>query len=371
MTEPQPSAASPETSLTAGVDPGASTASPTGESSTKSAAESPSLAGAERPHAKVFRALRQSPTLLQTVFFGALGIGSVFAAWWYVTAGEATERMFPRHVLPSPAETFGEFSHLWFDQALTRNLLVTLQRVALGFGLAVLVGIPLGVLCGCFAWARAFCAPLLLFGRNIPIAALTGLTFFFFGVGEEQKVMFIFIACVAFIVSDTATAVQDVAGSYVDTAYTLGASRWQIVLKVLVPLAMPAVFNALRVLFGLAFGYIMLAELVRSDGKYGGLGNIINLAQRRGPREYIFLILLIIPLVAFAIDRLLYWIQRELFPHQYGGTGILNQLVRGIMHVAESIKFLLWRIVGIEPAQAPTSKSITDGRSVASTPEAK
>ena len=357
MTEPQPSAASPEASLTAAVDPGASTAPPT------EATSEPSATVTEPRRATAFRALRQPPTLLQTIFFGALGIGSVFAAWWYVTYGDATERMFPRHVLPSPAETFGEFSHLWFDQALTRNLLVTLERVALGFGLAVLVGIPLGVLCGCFAWARAFCAPLLLFGRNIPIAALTGLTFFFFGVGEEQKVMFIFIACVAFIVSDTATAVQDVAGSYVDTAYTLGASRWQIVLKVLVPLSMPAVFNSLRVLFGLAFGYIMLAELVRSDGKYGGLGNIINLAQRRGPREYIFLILLIIPLVAFAIDRLLYWMQRELFPHQYGGAGILNQLVRGIMHVAESVKFLLWRMVGIKPAQAPSSQAASEERS--------
>ncbi|MBX9792036.1 MAG: ABC transporter permease [Pirellulales bacterium] len=314
-------------------------------------------AQAERRRTKPFRALRQAPTFVQTVFFGLLSIASVLGVWWLVTAGDATQRMFPQHVLPSPVETFARFKPLWFDQALTRNLAVTLQRVAMGFGLAAIVGIPLGVLCGCFGWARAFFAPVLLFGRNIPIAALTGLTFFFFGVGETQKWMFIFIACVAFVVSDTASAVQDVAGSYVDTAYTLGASRWQIVLKVLVPLAMPTVFNSLRVLFGLAFGYIMLAELVRSEGKYGGLGNIINLAQRRGPREYIFLILLIIPLVALAIDRLLFWIQRELFPHQYGGAGILNQLVRALMHAAESVKFFLWRLVGIEPAKAPTIRS--------------
>ena len=71
---------------------------------------------------------------------------------------------------------------------------------------------------------------------------------------------------------------------YIDTAYTLGANRWQIILKVLVPLAMPGIFNSLRLLFGLAFGYIMLAEVIKSAAEAGGLGDIINVSQRRGSR---------------------------------------------------------------------------------------
>ena len=100
--------------------------------------------------------------------------------------------------------------------------------------------------------------------------------------------MFIFIACVAFIISDTARAIGDVGSHYVDTAYTLGASRWQVIMKVLVPLAMPSVFNSLRLLFGLAFGYIMLAESIKLGDEAGGLGDIINTSQRRGPREHIY-----------------------------------------------------------------------------------
>ena len=69
---------------------------------------------------------------------------------------------------------------------------------------------PLGVLCGCFSRVNAFFLPLTLFGRNIPVAALIPLTFSLFGIGELQKVMFIFIACVAFIISDTARAIGDV-----------------------------------------------------------------------------------------------------------------------------------------------------------------
>ena len=148
--------------------------------------------------------------------------------------------------------------------------------------------------------------------------------------------MFIFIAVVAFIMMDTASAIADVSSRYIDTAYTLGASRRQIILKVLVPLAMPRLFNSLRLLFGLAFGYIMLAELVTEGGGAGGLGNIINIAQRRGHRETILLVLIVIPAVALAIDRLLYMVQKSLFPHQYGGSGLLHDAWRGLMHIART-----------------------------------
>ena len=161
-----------------------------------------------------------------------------------------------------------------------------------------------------------------MFGRNIPLAALIPLTFFFFGIGEWQKVMFIFIACVAFIIADVTLAISDVSSRYLDTAYTLGANTWQTMIKVLVPLAMPTVFDSARVLFGLAFGYIMLAEMVKLGSEEGGLGHLIRMSQREGPREHIYLIVLIIPVVALVIDRILFWIQRELFPHRYGGTGI-------------------------------------------------
>ena len=270
-------------------------------------------------------------------------IGLAFGTWWFVTAGVAEERILSPASLSSPSETFSTFHSLWFDRELTRNVLASLRRVVLGFALAVAVGVPLGVLCGCFSWAHAFFAPVTIFGRNIPVAAVIPLTFSLFGIGEWQKVMFIFIATVAFVLADTAGAVAEVGSEYIDTAYTLGASRRQIILRVLVPLALPSVFNSLRVLFGLAFGYIMLAELIKFGGEAGGLGDIINTSQRRGPKEHILLVLMIIPVVALAIDRFLYWIQRELFPHRYGGYGLLNQLVRAVLHGAEDLKSLVIR----------------------------
>ena len=263
----------------------------------------------------------------------------VFGAWWFVTRGEIVEqRIVGPFALPSPAETFGAFKDLWFEQQLTRNTLTTLRRVVLGFSLAAVVGIPLGILAGSFPPIKAMLAPIILFGRNIPIAALVPLTYFFFGIAETQKIMFIFMACSAFVIADTTTSISNVGQQYLDTAYTLGSNRWQAITKVLVPLAMPSLFDSLRLLFGLAFGYIMLAESIKLGGESGGLGNLINAAQKRGLRTQIYLIILIIPVVAFLIDRILFAIQKGLFPHKYGGNGWLLQIVRMIAHAVDDMK---------------------------------
>jgi len=298
-------------------------------------------------------ALRRPIPQSAGILLGFLCIATVLGIWWFVTRGVPEERIVRYTSLPSPAETLNrdQFQRLWFDYALTRNLIASLRRVVLGFALAAAIGIPLGILCGCFPWANSFLAPINVFGRNIPIAALIPLTFALFGIGEFQKTMFIFIAAVAFVMMDTATAVADVSGRYIDTAYTLGASRWQIITKVLVPLALPRVFNSLRLLFGLAFGYIMLAELVTEGGGAGGLGKIILIAQRRGHGETILLILMVIPAVALVIDRMLFMIQKSLFPYQYGSVGVLHNAWRGLMHGIEDLKHFALSPKSLDPAQ--------------------
>jgi ABC-type nitrate/sulfonate/bicarbonate transport system permease component len=304
-------------------------------------------------------ALRRELPAWQAVLIGVAGILACLALWWYVTNGDPEERIIsPSKGLSSPYETFSSFHSLWFERALTRNLLTTLRRLALGFGLAALVGVPLGVLCGCFPSVQALFLPMTLFGRNIPVAALIPLTFSLFGIGEAQKIVFIFIACVAFVVWDTTRAVQEVGSQYIDTAYTLGAGTWQTIAKVLLPLALPSVFNSLRLIFGLAFGYIMLAEVVKFGGETGGLGDLINISQRRGPSEHVVLILLIIPVVALFIDRLFFTVQAELFPYRYGGTGILNRLVRAVLHAWEDLRLLLMRTLkGLFKKRTPANST--------------
>ena len=180
-------------------------------------------------------------------------------------------------------------------------------------------------------------------GRNIPIAALIPLTYSLFGIGEFQKMMFIFIACVAFIVSDTATAIGEVSSRYVDTAYTLGASRRQIIMKVLVPLAMPSVFNsaAAAVRLGLRIHHAGGVDQVQRRRR-AAWATSSTCRNRRGIQTHILLVLMIIPLVALAIDRFLYWVQQQLFPYYYGSDGLLHRALVKVLRAWEDLWSLLF-----------------------------
>src|SRR4029453_15954249 len=155
-------------------------------------------------------------------------------AWWLVTLGAVESRLVSPVVLPSPREVFSSFASLLNERALVESIAATLRRVLLGFGLAALVGVPFGIAAGSWRVIEATGAPVALFGRNLPVAALIPLTILWFGIDETQKVMFIFIACVPFVYSDTVRAIGNIADRYVETAQTLGASSGQIVAKGLV-----------------------------------------------------------------------------------------------------------------------------------------
>jgi len=253
-----------------------------------------------------------SPWAVRLLGGGTLTLLLVF--WWLATRGASAEvRWISPVILPSPLEVVKSFPALWNDRGLLASIVATLQRVIIGFGLAALVGVPLGILAGSWRVFDAASAPVALFGRNIPVAALIPLTILWFGIEETQKVMFLFIACAPFVFTDSVRAIISVPDRYVETAQTLGASAWQIVAKVLVPLALPDIYKSLRSLFGLAFGYIMLAELINAEH---GLGYLLSTSQRRGMSDHIILILFLIGLIAFLIDRFLGWLQRGLFPYR-------------------------------------------------------
>jgi NitT/TauT family transport system permease protein len=259
-------------------------------------------------------ALREEPPRAVALALGVAGVASVLLGWWVLTAGRVPEeRWISPAILPSPGEVLASTGALVGERGLLPSIVATLRRVVFGFALALAAGVPLGILAGSWLGLHAFFAPLALFGRNIPIAALIPLTILWFGIGESQKVMFIFAACMPFVFSDAAVAVASVHARYVETAQTLGASRLQIVWKVLVPLALPKIYESARHLFGLAFGYIMLAELINAER---GLGYLLSTSQRRGLNEHILLILVVIGALAYGIDRLLGWFEVRLFPYR-------------------------------------------------------
>ncbi len=261
----------------------------------------------------------------------ALAIGLIallFGLWWFSTrgydvqmafngrtkvldlkVGPSVDRIISVSKLPSPGEVFGSFNTL-LDRDLFKHITASLQRVAFGVGLAALVGILFGILSAAHRGVNAAMAPIVIFLRSVPMGALVPLTLMLFGDGETQKSRFLFLAIVPFVFSDTVKAVSIVPDRYIETAQTLGASRLQIVYKVLVPLSLPDIITSLRFQLGLGLGYIMLAEDIDTEF---GLGKLISLSQRQGLNDQVYMTLFVIASIAFMIDYFLRTIQRGVF----------------------------------------------------------
>jgi len=245
---------------------------------------------------------------------GVIPIAVLLLVWFGATAGGAAEeRMISPTILPSPSEVVASVPQLWFDRALTRNLGVSFLRVIAGFVLAVAAAFPLGVLMGSFTKVKAAFNPLTVFGAYLPIPTLVPLTLSLFGTGELQKVVFLALAFAIYLIPLFVAAVDNVDDIYLKTAYTLGADRSQSIGRVLLPISWPDIYQAMRLGFGVGWSYILLAEMV-DVGR--GIGGIIITSQRRGPREHIYLVLLIIVAVAFLTDRLWVAVGRRLFPYR-------------------------------------------------------
>ena len=263
-------------------------------------------------------ALRAAPSPIAGRLIGVASVALLVLAWYLVTLGAPESRLVSPTILPTPGEVGSRLIGLVTGVGgeagtLGLNVAASLRRVISGFGLAVIVGIPLGIMAGVWGPVRAALAPHALFLRNVPLAALIPLTMVAFGIDEQQKTMFIFIAVVPFLMGDAMFAVLRVPDRYVETAQTRGATTSQVVFKVLIPLAMPAIYASMRTLFGLAVGYIMLAELVNADL---GLGHMLNIGQRRADLPTIFATLVVIATLAWLIDRLLQFLGRKIFPYR-------------------------------------------------------
>jgi NitT/TauT family transport system permease protein len=216
----------------------------------------------------------------------------------------------PTIILPSPTEVLRAFPVLHFEEALVRSIARSLYRVYMGFLLAALVAIPLGLLMGTFPPVKHFFTPLLDPLRFLPISALVPLFIVWFGIDELQKIVFLFVGIVVYLLPLVVEAVENVDEVYVQTATTLGASKDQIVRHVLIPGSLPAIGEALRVMNGIGWTYVILAEVI--NARYG-LGYLITVAGKRSHVDQIFALVLVILFIGVVTDWIIRQINARLF----------------------------------------------------------
>jgi len=234
---------------------------------------------------------------LTSVFIGVLLLG-----WWFVTRGAPSDRLVQPLILPSPLEVLKSFVPLHTEQGLVRSAIYSWLRVTTGFGLAALVAVPLGVYMASFSSVAAFFRPLSLTGAYVPIVVFIPLSMTWFGTGEAQKIGFLFIGCFVALLPLVIKDIADVPAAFLDVAVTKGASQWQLVRHVLFPVAQANIWDHLRGVYGVGWGWIIMAEIVVLPDY--GLGGLIGVSERRSHTEAIYAVIIVIVLIAVACDQL-------------------------------------------------------------------
>jgi NitT/TauT family transport system permease protein len=234
------------------------------------------------------------------------GVFTFFGLWCLLSYGG----LVPRIILPSPSDVLGAFPVLHFEEALVRSALASLYRVFAGFLLSAAVAIPLGLLMGTFPALKHFFAPILDPLRFLPISALVPLFIVWFGIDDLQKIVFLFVGTFVYMLPLVIEAVEGVENVYLQTATTLGASQGQLIRHVIVPGSLPAIAEALRVMNGIGWTYVILAEVI--NARYG-LGALITVAGKRSHVDQIFALVLVILLIGVVTDQIIRLVNSALF----------------------------------------------------------
>ncbi|GAA4454534.1 ABC transporter permease [Phytohabitans houttuyneae] len=204
--------------------------------------------------------------------------------------------------LPGPVDAVAAGIEMARSGQLATDAWATVARVLQGFGLAVLVSVPLGILMGSFPAGQALLEPLVGLLRYLPASAFIPLLIIWLGLGEPSKVALLFLAAFFFNTLMTADAVRQVPLGLIDVSYTLGARRGEVLRKVIVPYALPGMIDSVRVNAAASWSFVVVAELIASES---GLGYRIVRAQRFNQIDRIFAVLVVIALIGLTIDLLL------------------------------------------------------------------
>jgi NitT/TauT family transport system permease protein len=232
----------------------------------------------------------------------------VLGAWCALTLGPSPKvgELF----LPSPVRVLQVTLRMLFDGTLVDGLWVSAARILVAFAVAAAVALPLGVLMGAYDPVHRFFEPIMAPMRYMPISAFIPLLILWFGIEEKQKVAFLFLGVFVYLLPVVVTAIRAVPDELVQTALTLGATRAQVIRTVLIPAALPDIFDAFRVMNAISWTYVILAELVNAKR---GIGYLIALSGNHLKTAEVFSGIIVIGLIGLGTDALIRFVNSILF----------------------------------------------------------
>jgi len=208
--------------------------------------------------------------------------------------------------LPAPEAVFARLIEIankgYQNITLFEHLGWSLLRVLVGFLLGCLVGIPLGYAMGLNGWFRGWFDPIVEFMRPVPPLALIPLIIIWFGIWESGKISLLFLAALWIMAIAARSGVSSVNLAKIHAAYSLGASKFQILRHVIIPNSLPEIFTGARVAMGICWGTVVAAELVAAEK---GAGKMIIAASKFQQTDVVMMGIILIGVIGYSIDLLM------------------------------------------------------------------
>lgn len=240
----------------------------------------------------------------------AVGILLFFALWLVVTEAGWIQPFF----LPSPVAVATRLFQMVVFEGYLVDVWASTYRVFGGFLIAGAIAIPVGILIGNFPFFRSLIEPLLSTVRYLPATAFVPLMIIWLGINESQKIAVIFIGTFFPLALFIASISEGVSSDLMNSAYSLGANSRQVFFKVLLPACIPSIVDSLRITAGIAWTYVIVAELVGADS---GMGIAILQSQRFLLTDQVIAGIVAVGILGVLTDLIFRFAHRKLFPYLY------------------------------------------------------
>jgi NitT/TauT family transport system permease protein len=234
------------------------------------------------------------PRAWEKFFWPLLAAGLLLAVWHFSVIWTATK------VFPSPLTVWKGLAQLLHRNVLWADIVDSLRRVGIGFGLAAVIGIPLGLALGWYPALNQVVNPVIQILRPISPIAWIPVAIVFFGVGERPAVFLVFLSAFFPILVACASGVSNVPAIYRRAGLNFGLTPTQILSRVVFPAALPQILIGLRIALGVAWLVVVAAEMIAVDS---GLGFLVIDSRNSGKRyDLVVGAMLIIGLIGLALD---------------------------------------------------------------------
>jgi NitT/TauT family transport system permease protein len=184
----------------------------------------------------------------------------------------------------------------------------------MGYFKAIAYALPIGFLIGLIPICRALFYRYIDAIRFLPLAATTGIFILWYGIGEEVKVNFLAFSIFVYLLPIVIQRIDEIDSVYIQTAKTMGASKWQIIRTIFIPAVFSKLFDDIRVMVAISWTYIVIAELINATG---GLGHKIQILARQSNTEGVFAVLIIIILLGVIQDFIFKMLDKIFFKHKH------------------------------------------------------